>query len=109
MSRHDDTPISAFHEMAAEHWTSWLGHPVTRAFMQYLTDRIGMYRDLSADLVENGAMQDPSTSQAQELYGRIGELRLLLQDGRQSIQAFYDERAQRAAPYSDPYEAEEQE
>ena len=62
-----------FLEMSAQEYHLWRHHPVTAAYLLYLNDLIGSFRESAADLLESGRL----SPQADELKGRLLTLREL--------------------------------
>ena len=81
-------------EMDAASYIQWRHHPITAAVLQFLDDQIGAWRELAADIVENGWF-DPTAKEEglnpNVVRGKIAAARELRDLQLAAIQGFYSQ------------------
>jgi hypothetical protein len=72
-------------ELSEQDYNLWRHHPITAAYLQYLSDQIEAFRIAAADLLEEGHLNP----QAETLRGRLLMLRELQTLSLDHIKNFY--------------------
>lgn len=86
-----------FLEMKAQEFALWMHTPTTRAFFQFLDDQVGAWREIAADLVENGAFRlsdRHEDANPDVVRGKMLALRMLRGIDLERIQRFYGQEPQ---------------
>jgi hypothetical protein len=72
-------------ELKEQEYAQWKHHPITAAYLQYLSDQVEAFRIAAADLLEEGHLNP----QAETLRGRLLMLRELQTLSLDHIKTFY--------------------
>lgn len=79
-------------DLTPEEFRLWQHHPITAAYLQFLADMIDRWREIAADMVEEGAFQTRDQHEDKNpdvVRGRIIMMRVLHQIDIKQIQRFY--------------------